>query len=51
MTRCTKVTPHRCTLSRHLSTAPEPRVLPMPLAVVALCLAFAALLASGGWRA
>lgn len=49
MKRCRRTEPHLCTIGRH--TAPERRVLPMPATVAALALAFAVLLASGGWRA
>lgn len=51
MTRCDRVDRHPCTLGRHLPPEPRERVLPMPAAVAVLALAFAAFLASGGWRA
>lgn len=49
MKRCTRTDKHPCQLGRHLPPEPRERVLPMPAAVVALCLAFAAFLAAGRW--
>ena len=48
MTRCRRTDPHLCTLGAHHDRPAQPSLLPL---VVALCLAFAALFASGAVRA
>ena len=46
--RCRRTDVHRCSLGAHLDRPAQPSLLPP---VVALCLAFAALFASGAVRA